>query len=116
MADDEWPLPLVQGQHHSERFRVQTGGAPQSLAGRELRAQVRTKAGGDLLLDLTPMLTLEPSGATGVIELFIPARATRALPRGGVWDLYLSDPGSNDDRGERLCRGPVTLEKAVTSG
>jgi hypothetical protein len=77
-------------------------------AGWSPRAQVRTvaAANGELLLDLTPYLSV--AGPT--ITLLVPAAVTANLTRNGVWDLELAKDGTV----VRLLEGRVDLSPEVT--
>ncbi|MGW4223012.1 hypothetical protein ACWEG1_06095 [Streptomyces bauhiniae] len=77
-------------------------------AGWSPRAQIRTSTDADaeLLLDLTPYLTV--SGQ--VIALMVPADVTQTLTRSGRWDLELVKDGIV----VRLLEGRVQLSPEVT--
>ncbi|MFD9150573.1 hypothetical protein [Streptomyces diastaticus] len=79
-----------------------------SWDGWQARAQIRTAATetADLILDLTPHLTID--GAR--IYLQVPAAITETLQRGGRWDLELYQGGFV----VRLLEGAVRISKEVT--
>lgn len=83
-----------------------------SLAGYSVQSQIRKRAGGTLMLDISEYIELEPDGVTGRILITIPASASQQVTDDGVWDLFLvpSDP----DQTVKLIEGVVTLDRAVT--
>lgn len=116
MADTH-DLTFVQGQRFPRGFRWIKDGVTQSLAGYSWRAQVRksesTKA--PLLLDLTPLITLNADGVT--LELNVSALVTAALdPKKfdeAAWDLFLwptGDPAS----AFLLVQGAATCDPSST--
>ncbi|WP_306317225.1 MULTISPECIES: hypothetical protein [unclassified Streptomyces] len=84
MAAGDWDLYIEQGASFLQRFTV-ANDPDFTWAGWSARAQIRTSAyaSGELILDLTPFLTVD--GAT--IRLAIPASVTQTLTRDGRWDL-----------------------------
>ncbi|MGW2721425.1 hypothetical protein [Streptomyces sp. NPDC001492] len=84
LAAGDWDLKIEQGSTFVQTYTV-TDQPGFTWAGWGARAQIRSAPAdsGDLLLDLTPYLTI--SGAA--IRLAIPATQTQALTRNGVWDL-----------------------------
>jgi hypothetical protein len=72
------------------------------------RAQIRTAAAesGELLLDLTPYLSVDGPAIT----LLVPATVTQTVTRSGRWDLELAKDGTV----VRLLQGPAELSPEVT--
>lgn len=72
------------------------------------RAQIRSAPAdkGDLLLDLTPYLTVDGPA----VRLAIPATVTETLTRNGVWDLEMSMGGTV----VRILQGKVIVSLEVT--
>jgi hypothetical protein len=87
------------------------GREPQDLAGCVVRAQVRDRPGGDLVVDLGPFCSV-PDPADGRVVVFLPGAATEGLRVGAAcWDVLVEWPG-----GARSWagRGPVVVEREVT--
>lgn len=83
LSAGDWDLYIEQGSTFVQTYTVTDAGFVWD--GWTARAQIRTSAGesGQLLLDLTPYLTI-----TGpAIRLAIPASVTETLTRNGRWDL-----------------------------
>lgn len=77
--------------HNSDVSRAWTweqNGTPVALDGFAAQAQIRRWAGGDLILDLVPYLTVD--AAADAIKLVIPGEDIAELDIGrGYWDLFL---------------------------
>lgn len=86
---------------------------PVDLSDYTPKAQIRTQPGGQLLLDITDFVALEPDAVTGRVLITIPGSATAALKQPGTWDLFLV-PTDTDDA---IClfSGAVALELANTT-
>jgi hypothetical protein len=86
LSAGDWDLQIEQGATFVQTYTV-TDDPAFSWAGWNARAQIRSdaSAAGELLLDLTPYLTI--TGAS--IRLAIPADQTQALARNGRWDLEM---------------------------
>lgn len=109
-------LDIVQGQEFSQVWVIERGGERMLLSDWSVRAEIRTRPNGDLLLRLTPYLSIDPEVTVGGVtseglRVFIPPEVTRLVPRKGQWDLFLERPGS----AIRLFAGEVRLTKAVTA-
>lgn len=62
---------------------------PVSLANYSVVSKIRDALGGNLLLDLSPYVTLQAGGDTGRIDLAVPGTITATMASDGVWDLLL---------------------------
>jgi len=82
----EWDLRVEQGSTFVQTFTALDTGF--TWDGWTARAQIRSApadSGGEILLDLTPYLTVDgPS-----VRIAVPATQTQTLTRNGVWDLEL---------------------------
>lgn len=86
MAAGDWDLVIEQGATFLQTYTMADDPAF-TWAGWSARAQIRTSAyaSGELILDLTPYLTV-----TGpAIRLAVPASVTQTLTRDGRWDLEM---------------------------
>ncbi|MFE9003094.1 hypothetical protein ACFYOY_13275 [Streptomyces sp. NPDC007875] len=109
MSAGAWDLQIEQGATFAETYTcVNDDGSPVDWTGWTAEAQIRVLAAPDaeLLLDLTPYLTI--TGAA--ITLLIPATITETLTRSGRWDLELSSDGTV----MRLLQGRALLAPEVT--
>jgi hypothetical protein len=106
MAAGDWDLRIEQGATFLQTYSVTDEGF--AWDGWTARAQIRSAPAdhGDLLLDLTPYLTV--AGAD--VRLAIPATQTQALTRSGVWDLEMV-LGSTV---VRILAGRMILSREVT--
>jgi len=109
-------LVMAQGANNSFAFIYYTDDTKTStvdLSGYTARAQVRPRIGGDVSLDLTPMITL--GGTDGRVDVVVPAAVTEALeitsPYQCVWDLELVDATAVP---VRFAEGKVTIDPDVT--
>ncbi|WP_372344730.1 hypothetical protein [Streptomyces sp. KL116D] len=86
MAAGDWDLVIEQGSTFLQAYTV-VDDPDFTWAGWSARAQIRTSTSNSaqLLLDLTPFLTVD--GAA--IRLAIPASTTQTLNRDGRWDLEM---------------------------
>lgn len=114
-----YDLPLQQGATYRVIFTWKDASdVPINLGGRTARMQLRKKAGGELLSDLsssdpTAAARLIKTDATGEIEVYIGATVTATLPATGVYDLELhSDTDPNEV--VRLVEGTFTCSRQVT--
>jgi len=89
---------------------VDTAGAVYSLSGWSVHAEIRRNPDGDLLLNLNPLITDEPSGE---ITIELSNSATDTLSTGfAEWDVIVQAPG-----GQLLppiAGGPVEVIRANT--
>lgn len=106
MAAGDWDLRIEQGSTFYQSYTVTDPGF--TWDGWSARAQIRTAPAdsGDLLLDLTPYLTV--SGAQ--VILAVPATVTQTLTRNGVWDLEMVQGAIV----VRILNGRAVLSKEVT--
>jgi hypothetical protein len=106
MAAGDWDLRIEQGSTFYQSYTVTDPGF--TWDGWSARAQIRTGPAdsGELLLDLTPYLTV--SGAQ--VILAIPASVTQTLTRSGVWDLEMAQGAVV----VRILNGRAVLSKEVT--
>jgi hypothetical protein len=79
--------------------------SPVPVEGQLVRGEVRTQAGGRLLLDLSLYLSVSPADPY-VLLLDVPAEVTSALLSSGVYDVWVG--------GERIAFGPWLLEWSVS--
>lgn len=80
------PLYLIQRSDMSRSWTWEQNGVAVSLVGFTAQAEVRRWAGGDLILNLTPYLSIEDDA----IKLEIPGDDILALGvQRGYWDLFL---------------------------
>lgn len=110
MAAGSWDLQIEQGATFAETYTcTNDDGSAVDWTGWTPRAQIRVLAAPDaeLLLDLTPYLTV--TGAA--ITLAIPAATTTTLTRSGRWDMEIVD---GDDQVIRLLQGRAFLKPEVT--
>jgi hypothetical protein len=107
MAAGDWDLYIEQGSTFVQTYTVDDD-PTFTWAGWTARSQIRSAPAdtGDLLLDLTPYLSI----TGGSIQLAIPAAQTETLNRNGVWDLELSQ-GSTV---VRLLNGKMIVSLEVT--
>ncbi|MBW1600881.1 hypothetical protein JJV70_01940 [Streptomyces sp. JJ66] len=111
MAAGAYDIHIEQGATCQRTWTcISDDGSPYPWTGWQARAQIRTAAAenGDLILDLTPHLTLDGH----VITLVIPAAVTETLTRHGRWDMELYD--TTTGYVVRLLQGQATLSKEVT--
>ncbi|MGW7617410.1 hypothetical protein ACWGLG_16390 [Streptomyces antimycoticus] len=109
MAAGTWDLAIEQGATFAETYTcVNDDGSAVDWTGWTGRAQIRVLAAPDaeLLLDLTPYLTI--TGAA--ITILVPATVTTTLTRSGRWDLELTDGTTV----MRLLQGRALLAPEVT--
>ncbi|MPY47146.1 hypothetical protein [Streptomyces acidicola] len=87
LAAGEHDLHLEQGATFYQTYTCGVGDSPMLWDGWSARAQIRSQAAesADLLLDLTPYLTI----AGNKITLQVPASVTENLTRNGRWDLEM---------------------------
>jgi hypothetical protein len=107
LAAGDWDLYIEQGATFVQTYTV-VDEPDFTWAGWSARAQIRSAPAdsGDLLLDLTPYLTI--TGAT--IRLAIPATQTETLSRNGVWDLEVQQGATV----VRLLNGKMIVSLEVT--
>ncbi len=108
LAAGDWDLEIEQGATFSQTFDCTVDDPAFTWAGFTARAQIRTDASAtaDLLLDLTPYLTI----VGGTVHLDIPAAATATITRNGRWDLELVLGAGV----VRLLKGKAIIDPEVT--
>lgn len=106
LAAGDWDLYIEQGSTFVQTYTVTDVGF--TWAGWTARAQIRSAPAdsGDILLNLTPYLTI----VGAAIRLAIPATQTQTITRNGVWDLEVVQ-GSTV---VRLLNGRAVVSKEVT--
>jgi hypothetical protein len=125
IAPTETPIEVVQGQTFNMRVTWTDNQAtpqPISLSGRRSVMQIRTKRSytGTLMADLAsdgtdPALTNEPSGATGQVQIRIPATVTALLTKTTYYyDLFTISESDVTDA-VRLVFGAVTVSPSVSN-
>lgn len=112
-----YELALVQGELYERAFVYKKATVAQPLSGYSWASQARQREqpDGDLLIDLTPFLELDPDDETRLL-LSVPATATAALEKArdtATWDIFLW-PTSTPEDGFLLVQGPVTVDRATT--
>lgn len=106
LSAGDYDLRIEQGSTHVQTFTVTDVGF--TWSGWSARSQIRSAPAdsGELLLDLTPYLTI--IGAA--VRLAIPASVTQTLTRNGVWDLEMYQ-GSTV---VRILQGKAVISPEVT--
>lgn len=106
LSAGDWDLYIEQGATFVQTYTVTDPGF--TWDGWSARAQIRTTAeeNGELLLDLTPYLTI--TGAA--VRLAIPASVTETVARNGRWDLEMV----LDTTVIRLLNGRAIISPEVT--
>ncbi|MGW4493771.1 hypothetical protein [Streptomyces sp. NPDC004376] len=106
LSAGEWDLRIEQGATFVQTYTVTDDGF--TWDGWSARAQIRTAPAdhGQLLLDLTPYLTV----IGPMVRLALPAAQTQTLTRNGQWDLEMAF-GSTV---VRILRGKVIVSPEVT--
>lgn len=107
MAAGDWDLYVEQGATFVQTYTV-IDDPGFTWAGWTARAQIRSAPAdsGDLLINLTPYLSI----AGAAITLAVPASVTQTLTRNGVWDLEMVQ-GSTV---VRILNGKVVVSLEVT--
>ncbi|GAA4824350.1 hypothetical protein [Streptomyces ziwulingensis] len=108
LAAGRWNLRIEQGATFAQVFDCSVDDPAFTWEGWSARAQIRTdtSANAELLLDLTPYLTV----MGGAIRLSIPAAVTQTLTRNGRWDLEMV----HGSIVVRLLQGAVPVSLEVT--
>lgn len=101
----ETALKVIQGGDLRRRFRRRVGNVYQPFTGVVVKAQIRDKVGGTLLLDLSPHFTVNSSDPTA-LDLHVPGAYTAALTRDAVWDIFFD--------GQYITGGYVDVMRPVT--
>jgi hypothetical protein len=110
-------LTIDQGATYRQSFLWRQGAAgstPQDLTGYTARMQIRQSVlDSTVLLDMTSANAgIALGGASGVVQLYIAATATTALPAGqAVYDLEMVAPNGDVTR---LLQGSVNISGEVT--
>ena len=82
---------------------------PQDITGYVPYAHVRSKAGGSLILNLSPTVT---DAANGVITISLSRAVTGAVPPGKYrWDFILKTSGAQDIP---VCQGDCNVKRSIT--
>ncbi|MFI9244161.1 hypothetical protein ACIGXF_16585 [Streptomyces sp. NPDC053086] len=107
MSAGRWDLRIEQGATFMQTYTI-TDPADFTWDGWSARAQIRSAPAddGDLLLDLTPYLTV----LGNAVRLAIPAAQTETLTRNGVWDLEMV----NGTTVVRILQGRAVISPEVT--
>lgn len=109
-----YDLTIEQGAVFHLPFTWNENGSAKNLAGWEAQSEIRKKAGGVVILDLTPHITVEPGGTTGRVEITVSAHITDTLPPGTwAYDLFMW-PTADEPSRVRLLQGKATIVKQVT--
>lgn len=91
-----------------------TPGAAYDLTGCTADMEIRPKAGGEILVDLTEGNGITLGGVDGTIAIEIPWQTTQELTtKRAVYDLFITFPG-NPGRREKVLKGKVTIDQPVT--
>jgi hypothetical protein len=110
MRPEPFPLALYRGDSYAWQFRVwqdTPGGTPEDLAGVTAAAQVRDRAGGQVVMALD-VVVVQPN----LVNVNLPADAWDAVQlRKGAWDLQLTWPGGAV---VTIVAGPVQVVQDVT--
>lgn len=103
-----YDLSLLQGSSFSKVFaaRESDGTTVVPLTGYAGRAQMRTRPGGDLLLEFTVAVDADD----GTVTLSATDEETAEVARSGVYDIELEQAGEVI----RFVSGNVTLSREVT--
>jgi hypothetical protein len=110
-------LTVQAGEPFAQQIRIRDGqNVWASLGDFEVRAQVRQyrSTTSDLVVDLTPFLTVSLDANDILITLSLTGAETRAI-RGGQYDVIVSDIGTTDARAVVLIYGTVEVSPVVTS-
>lgn len=90
-----------------------TPGDPYNLTGCTAHMQIRTKVGGDVLVDLNDQDGITLGGSAGTIEIVVSSSRTMSLTvTKAVYDLYVHFPNSDV---VRVLDGKVTIDPTITS-
>lgn len=112
-------LTLSPGASYRHKWTFTEATVPIDFTGCEVRAEVRPKAGSDVLYisvneiaDAQGYITV--GGATGEIDIFISADATKVLEgvRSAAWDLFIEWPNGEDV--DKALKGKVIIDPSVT--
>lgn len=111
---DTYELVIVQGERKLLGLRYLVDGAAQSLVNWSWKAQAREREqiDADLVIDLTPYMSLNIDGVT--LDLDIPSSATYAIDTIGskaAWDCFIW-PSAEPEHKVLLIQGPCSLDKA----
>lgn len=92
-------------------FVTEEGGPPYSLTGWQFFAQIRKDIGGELILDLTPVVH---DAEGGEVRFSIARSVTAGLPLGRYkWDMIAQKPDGTR-MPEPFYGGDVTIKQAIT--
>lgn len=107
MAAGDWDLYIEQGSTFVQTYTV-IDNPGFTWSGWTARAQIRSAPAdtGELLIDLTPYLTI----VGAAIRVAVPASITQTLTRNGVWDLEMV----NGSTVVRLLNGKAIVSPEVT--
>lgn len=101
----ETTLKARQGGNLRRRFRRKVNGEYIPFTGVVVRAQIREKTGGRLILDLADYFTVNTDDPTA-LDLFVPDSVTATFTTDGVWDLFFD--------GDYITGGPFDLTRSVS--
>lgn len=121
-ADEEYPLPLVQGETFERKFAWrQPDDSYADFRLWDIHSQIRQKeySRSLLLIELTDYMTVvdDVEGDGKFLQLSLPGDVTAGLDmklfKIAAWDLFLVLK-ANPARKERLLQGSVTMDPAAT--
>ena len=84
---------------------------PINLIGYNAFAQIRNRAGGDILVDISSDEGDIQLSENGQIDIEIPGEKTQGIEGNGLWDLLLISPTGERTR---LVEGKVVLDRGIT--
>lgn len=106
-------LALVSGVPYSLTATVEDGAAL-FAAGHHVYGQIRDEPGGRLIRDLAGDLASAVVGPDIVVTLTFTGRETRQITD-GVYDIFISEPGTEEAQAIRLLDGAVSVEQVATA-
>lgn len=113
---DTFELVIVQGERKRLGLRYLIEGVAQNLLDWSWRGQARDREAtdADLILDLTPHMSLNLDGIT--LDLDLPSSVTYAIDsigRNAAWDVFIW-PTDDPESKTLLIQGPVSLDKSTS--
>jgi len=113
MTPGTYDLTVYRGDTYRYKFTLwmdTTRTLPVDLTNAVAKAEIRTKAGGELLGAMQCTITLP-----NIIDGLLDAETTKLLsPKGAVWDLQLAFGGDPPDDVKTALAGVVTVTADVT--
>lgn len=107
---EELPIEVVRGRRWVMEFaREDSTGAPVTIVGSTIVAQVRSSPGGSLLWAFTVAVI---SGSGGTFSISATATDTDVDETEGVWELTIADDGLT---AQSYIMGPVTIRPGVAA-